>query len=257
MKKGKFRLPRKFENQIKFFNEYFYSIKYQNYKNEMKEPGYPLSALDHYRCFGFDRNYIPNFFHDAFYCHRYVDAALEISKGIYTDAFHHYTDIGHSLGYLPRHPDAWNIATGKSATQSSVADEFAGELASVNAARALDGNPLTYFSTREEPQPWWQIDLGEIFEIYRVVIFNRQGDLEIKSRAWPINIYVSDDGANWKIVYWSMQNHSYGHENGTQFEWYCWHPLATRFIRIASKKVTALHFCNVEVFGEILGQGIP
>jgi hypothetical protein len=242
-------IKRDIKNDLKFFDPYFYELKYPEYKNYRNSSGWAISALDHFRIIGFQQRCVPFFFHEAYYLHRYVDAAWDISDGLYEDAYHHYTEIGHALGYLPRHPDGEDIATGKAATQSSVAAAFADETPEINAIRALDGDPFTFCATQRQSHPWWQIDLGDQHEIYRIVVCNKSGGSDETNDMWPIHIYTSGDGETWKVAYWGKTGHHYRDEQSNFFEWYCWHKLTTRFLRIVSPRSTTLQLGKIAVIG--------
>jgi hypothetical protein len=73
-----------------------------------------------------------------------------------------------SILFVPQH-----LAHGKAASQSS--DDFGGD-----ADKAVDGNTdCDYLKgnsvthTKETSQPWWQVDLGSVRSIGKVVIWNR------------------------------------------------------------------------------------
>lgn len=58
-----------------------------------------------------------------------------------------------------------DVAHGKPAEQSSVYGVY-------SAQRAVDGNLNTFMHTNIEQSPYWMVDLGKIYQIKRIEIFN-------------------------------------------------------------------------------------
>lgn len=87
-----------------------------------------------------------------------------------------------------------NLAMGKAATQSSTStvDGMAR-----NASFALDGNRIGTFSdnsysqTQNQLKPWWQVDLGQIYNIDKVDIYNVSGS--DANRLSDFFVFVSDN----------------------------------------------------------------
>ena len=63
------------------------------------------TGLYHYIMFGFAENRDPFALDRGWYTRTYPLAAIEIGRGEYIDAFHHYIEIGHQRGYEPTCPD--------------------------------------------------------------------------------------------------------------------------------------------------------
>jgi hypothetical protein len=67
---------------------------------------------------------------------------------------------------------ATNVAVGKASSQSSTSSGGV-------SGRAVDGNPNANWAgsscthTDSETNPWWVVDLGESYDISKVVIYNR------------------------------------------------------------------------------------
>jgi cysteine-rich repeat protein len=70
------------------------------------------------------------------------------------------------------------ISRGKMATQSST---FSNEFDDYLASRALDGDFTTPQHTLEEARPWWMVDLGSVYSVSEIKIWN------IQSRQCPNN----------------------------------------------------------------------
>ena len=63
-----------------------------------------------------------------------------------------------------------------------------------DAAGACDGVIDGHFGfhTQQQEQPWWQVDLGEVLPLERVVIYNR--DDGVSQRAAQLQVLLSADG---------------------------------------------------------------
>ncbi|MDA1275645.1 MAG: discoidin domain-containing protein [Verrucomicrobia bacterium] len=72
-----------------------------------------------------------------------------------------------------------------------------------DAAGGCDGvmNGQWGFHTAEEENPWWQVDLGEVFPLAQVRIWNRSDSEEAAKRARHFRILISNDGENWRQVH--------------------------------------------------------
>ncbi len=93
------------------------------------------------------------------------------------------------------------------------------------------------FYTREEPGPWYRVDLGQPRTFSRVTVRNR-GDALLE-RAIPLVLEVSDDGATWREVA----------RRGDAFAvWEARFPPATaRYLRARVDRTSVLHLEGVEV----------
>jgi len=116
-----------------------------------------------------------------------------------------------------------------------------------DAAGGCDGikNGRWGFHTNCVESPWWQVDLGKVAPVDRVVVWNR---CDAADRATRIRILFSDDGASWRTVYMHDGTLFYGMQGGP--------PLSvtlagekTQYVRITTPGVNFLHFDEVEVFG--------
>jgi hypothetical protein len=80
-----------------------------------------------------------------------------------------------------------NVAQGKTATASSTWD------ASTTAVKVVDGvapagYPEIFHSGSGDRAPWWQVDLGRVYLIQRIVIWNRQDCCQIRLRDITVQI---------------------------------------------------------------------
>lgn len=116
-----------------------------------------------------------------------------------------------------------------------------------DAAGGCDGvkNGEWGFHTDNNENPWWQVDLGQVEVVGRVVIWNRRDGAERASR---IKVLLSDDGKAFREVY---------QHDGTVFHGFTdKKPLVVRlkqerarYVRLALPGQSYLHLDEVEVFG--------
>ena len=100
------------------------------------------------------------------------------------------------------------------------------------------------FHTGESKNPWWQVDLGELQAVQRIVIWNRRQAAERSAR---IQVLLSDNGTEFRQVY---------QHGGTVFGGVTdKQPLVValpnekaRFVRLTLPGTTFLHLDEVEVF---------
>lgn len=128
-----------------------------------------------------------------------------------------------------RGPD---LAVGKPFRTSS-------KYANLNVAEGMcDGRSTKiFFHTREEDEPWYELDLGRPTPMRRVVLTNR-GD-ELSDRAAPLVIEIGDDQKTWRKVA----------EQATDFRhWSAPVDSTARYVRVRATHRTFLHLEKVEVF---------
>ena len=101
------------------------------------------------------------------------------------------------------------------------------------------------FHTALEPNPWWQVDLGQTFPLDRVIIHNRCDACGDRNRF--IQLLVSEDGSQWERVYQHDGTMFYGGKVGP--------PLViklggrqARWVRVQLSGRNYLHLDEVEVF---------
>lgn len=123
-----------------------------------------------------------------------------------------------------------------------------------DAGGAVDGikNGRYGFHTGQEPNPWWQVDLGSRQPVTKVVVYNRMDYPPGLHNADHLVLSASDDGKTWTPIYENKGKPFGGVDR----------PLAislssagarvdARFLRIQLPSPTPifLHFDEVEVFG--------
>ena len=92
-----------------------------------------------------------------------------------------------------------NVALNKPATQSSMSRWSTPD----EAAKAVNGvkSGEHSFHTDYELNPWWQVDLGEIYTVASICIYNRgRKDTPMANRAKSIGALISCDGVTWERI---------------------------------------------------------
>ena len=96
-----------------------------------------------------------------------------------------------------------NLALSKTATQSST---YTGHIGG-SADRAVDGNTDgNYFNgsvthTNLEQGAWWQVDLGAVYSVRSIEIYNRTD--AVPERLSNFYVRVSEDGVTWSSSFFS------------------------------------------------------
>jgi FkbM family methyltransferase len=89
---------------------------------------------------------------------------------------------------------AQSLARGKPATQSST---YAGYTASRGVDNVLTG-PVNVHTHPKDNNAWWQVDLGEVCDINRLMFVDRSG---VEARARSLLIQVSNDGQTYRDIF--------------------------------------------------------
>jgi len=139
----------------------------------------------------------------------------------------------------------WPAATGPAAKRTIATQ--------ADAAGACDGvkNGKYGFHTGLEPNPWWQVDLGQPKPIGRIVVYNRLDYAPGLHNADNLQILTSDDGKTWTLRYDNQGRH-FGGVQGKPLEVTFQHgQLRARFVRLAvpSQRPIFFHLDEVEVYG--------
>ena len=116
-----------------------------------------------------------------------------------------------------------------------------------DAAGAVDGviDGTWGFHTKIEADPWWQVDLGEVVELGRLVLYNRCDATGERNRR--ILVLLSDDGEDFRQVYQHDGSDFWGHSDGKPLEVQLTGNQA-RFVRLQLPGVSYFHLDEVQVF---------
>lgn len=142
-----------------------------------------------------------------------------------------------------------NVALNKPATQSSISQWSRASAVDLDAKGGNDGNyNRDYgFHTRREDNPWWQVDLGGLYSIESIMIFNRR---DCAYRLKRFSILVSRDGIDWKTAFRKTDDLAFGGD-GLPFMAKIDRNFA-RFVRIRLDGNEPLHFVECEVIAHDL-----
>jgi len=130
----------------------------------------------------------------------------------------------------------------------------AGVTTKSDAAGAVDGvkNGKYAFHTGGEPNPWWQVDLGQSEPLERVVVYNRLDYAPGLHNADTLLLLTSDDGKTW-IKRHDNQGKHFGGISGAKPLNVVFQPgeVKARFVRlqIPSPQPILFHLDEVEVYG--------
>lgn len=124
-----------------------------------------------------------------------------------------------------------------------------------DAAGAVDGikDGKYAFHTNQEPNPWWQVDLGSPVPLARVVVYNRLDYEPGLHNADTLILLTSDDGRTWTKRYDNAGKHFGGVTGAKPLEvTFAPGELQARFVRlqIPSRRPIFLHLDEVEIYGE-------
>jgi hypothetical protein len=134
--------------------------------------------------------------------------------------------------------DGSNLALFKPARQSTTYASW-GPQKGVDGVRTV-GGAFGGFHTDIEANPWWEVDLGAVYRLTQVRLYNTPP----YARAATLHLRLSQDDRNWTEVY---SNAGYPFEvaplmiglNGKQ----------ARYVRVQLSERTWLHLDEVEVYG--------
>jgi mono/diheme cytochrome c family protein len=141
--------------------------------------------------------------------------------------------------------DAWRRGAQHGATATTQGD----------AAGAVDGvkDGKYAFHTGHEPNPWWQVDLGQPTPLARLVVYNRLDYAPGLHNADTLIVLTSDDGRTWTKRYDNQGKH-FGGVSGAKPLEVKFSPgqVKARFVRlqIPSPQPIFFHLDEVEIYGE-------
>ena len=123
-----------------------------------------------------------------------------------------------------------------------------------DAAGAVDGvkDGKYAFHTGGDANPWWQVDLGKVQPIARIVVYNRLDYAPGLHNADTLVIRTSDDGQQWTLRYDNQGRHFGGVSGAPPLE-VTFQPgeVRARFVRlqIPSTQPIFFHLDEVEIYG--------
>ena len=104
------------------------------------------------------------------------------------------------------------------------------------------------FHTDFELNPWWQVDLENIYTLTEIRIYNRLDFCSDRVRS--LDIQVSKDQENWHQVYANSKGEVFGGIDGKPLQASLLSVVA-RFIRVQLNEVNCLHLDEIEAYGTL------
>ncbi|QPC91651.1 FkbM family methyltransferase [Mesorhizobium sp. INR15] len=146
-----------------------------------------------------------------------------------------------------------NLALNKPATQSSISEWSFGRRPEEDAKGGNNGNISTEmgFHTKREQDPWWQVDLGDEFLVYKVILYNRQHQAH---RLRHFSLLRSLDGQHWSVFYRKIDSAIFGDSDPRPYVADISGDHPARFVRVQLDGYECLHFSECQVFGVPLDQ---
>ena len=102
------------------------------------------------------------------------------------------------------------------------------------------------FHTENEPEPWWQVDLGATADLGRLVLYNRC-EPAIAARNGRVRVLVSDDAKAWRQIYQHDGTVFFGYTDKKPLE-VTLAQCAARYLRLQLPGTSYFHFDEVEVY---------
>jgi hypothetical protein len=139
-----------------------------------------------------------------------------------------------------------NLALNRPAKQSSIYDPSNPR----DPLFGVDGNKGTGFHTALEDYPWWEVDLGALYSLTEIRLYNRQDCC--RERARTLKVLLSNDDRTWRM-YYSHDGSVFGDDG---------RPLIlpvnsqSRYVRIQLNERNYLHLAEVEIYGVLPEYGI-
>ncbi|CAC5416548.1 unnamed protein product [Mytilus coruscus] len=130
------------------------------------------------------------------------------------------------------------VAYGKLSSQSSA-------YGADNPPNAVDGDLNTYMHTAKEQSPYWIVDLGKIYQIKRIEIFNRkQGNVLTGQRLHDLDMTVGRSHNKMHLC-----AHYVGPAQlGEHLLFECQHDEKARFVKLMIQGIEILHLAEVKVY---------
>jgi hypothetical protein len=142
-----------------------------------------------------------------------------------------------------------NIAIGKKASQSSYSQYSTKE----GANGAINGRKTGRFGfhTNVEKNPWWQVDLENVYNLSTIVVYNRLDSCS--DRSDTIKVLISVDRLNWKLIYEHKNRLTFGGVrllNGAPPLLIELSKVSAQFVKLECAATTIFHLDEIEIYSE-------
>jgi len=184
---------------------------------------------------------------DAGKIKEFLDEFSTVEDSCLRDYWRYAVDLARDTAIVAR-PDAPNIALGKPATQSSISPWSNGATVEADAAGVVGGTLTGNYNchTNEEDGPWWQVDLQDVFEIAKIVVFARPGR---QGCNLPLSVLSSLDGETWQLRAVRLDDMAFGGADGKPYHFELKEAVSARYIRVQFIGDGQLQLDEIEVFG--------
>jgi hypothetical protein len=152
---------------------------------------------------------------------------------------------------VPAPPELPNLALGRPALQSSVCEWSSSDDPATDAAGAVSGRTIGTYQqhTAIEDRPWWSVDLGSLYELVEIRIYNRVDPPDARDRLRSLEVACSADGENWGTIHIHDGFAPIGGVDGNPMILRPGGLPSVRYVRITALERTVLHLDQVEVYG--------
>lgn len=151
-----------------------------------------------------------------------------------------------SINYIKK--EFTNIALDKQASQSSISKYSTSNNDAQGGVNGLKNGKFG-FHTETELNPWWCVDLLDIYKITAIVIYNRVDCCS--KRCSTLKLFVSLDGECWRLVYDHKNKMPFGGVKNIQGKGPLLIPMYSsevRYVRIELSGEVPLHLDEIEIY---------
>jgi hypothetical protein len=143
-----------------------------------------------------------------------------------------------------------DLALDKPALQSSTSRWSSRNAAEADAAIATNGDidsPVC-FHTDSEFQPWWQVDLLEVFLIEKILIYNRP-EFPERLKHFLVLVSLSGEPESWELIYRKDDDYVFGQDSTLPLVIAPKITSIGRYVRVQLSGAGVLHFRECGIFG--------
>jgi hypothetical protein len=144
------------------------------------------------------------------------------------------------------------LSRGKPCTQSSLSEWSTGATLEEDAGAAVNGkvDGTQKFHTQKEINPWWRIDLEEICNVTRIVVYNAA--FHTRDRLRNFEILASGNARDWTVIYVKADDAPVGSLLTGPFILDFVEAISFRYMQIMMVGDDFFHLDQVEIYGEAL-----
>jgi hypothetical protein len=133
-----------------------------------------------------------------------------------------------------------DLAAGGKASQSSTYGQMTADKATNGNKRGHSGSMTT-----NEVNPWWQIDLEDVFKISQIKLWH---ETNFVNQTKALYLLASEDGERWQELAY-LPVFEFELEEGHKVKTFEFEHLTARYVKVQLKAETILRFDEIEIFG--------